>query len=226
MGNKRSQEKLLTISECLNKTNKLSFATSPSKTIQVLSDLYKQKNYEKCVKLINTTKLDLKLVLLILEKCSEEELLHLVKMNRFKVLIIFYTKSDVDDQKRIEFILKTNPQRFLEPTLKLLPIKYIEFLLKENVKISQKYLTDTIKTNDIKVFTLLYSKYIESNNEKKINNYLLENAIVFNDRDIALFLIEKIGIKNISLESLYNLADKDMKLFLDKILKKRIELLT
>src|SRR5277367_2400493 len=107
--------------------------------METFSFLYKNKNYKQCVEFINSHLMDLKLIEITLRDSSDEALIYFANnLNTFTMLRIFYCNcivNDINNRKRIEFILKINIQKYLWPTIKLLPIEYTHFLLDQKVKI-------------------------------------------------------------------------------------------
>lgn len=199
--------------------------------------LYKNKNYKQCVEFIDSHLMDLKLIEITLRDCSDEALIYFANnLNTFIMLRIFYCNSIMNDinRKRTEFILKTNIQKYLWPTIKLLPIEYTQFLLDQKVKIYYKHLLFTIEHNKSDIFYLLLDKPVLKKNEKKdeneikndLNKSFLKYSIIYKNRDTALFLINKIGLKNVDIDPLNKIANKEMKPFLDEILKQKISLLS
>lgn len=230
MGNKTSKktiEQKLIVSKTSEQKLVVAKIDKPIKTdIEILKSLYEQKNYNKFMKYIPKEKISLKLISKILKDCSDEELSIFIKnMNRFTIIRIFYTFSEIKDSRRIEFILQSDPQKFLQPTIKLLPKKCLEFLMKYEVKIHVSDFLFLIRKGRKDKFSILLNKGFLLIKEENLK-YLLGQAIIEEQRDIFLSMIGKIGLKNIDFDYLYKCVIRDeMKIFLDELLKQRISLI-
>src|SRR5579862_858722 len=152
-------------------------------------------------------------------------------INRYTILTILKHNPD-----RLEYVLKSNPSKYLIPTIKILSVKYdihyVKFLLNLGINTTPSSILSAIEYGNNSMALLLldkltYKHYPQMSKEEtliKLYNCFLQYTVIHCKKDILISLMEKIRFEQIDFNKLYeNCKKQTMKSFLDTILTKKLE---
>ena len=165
----------------------------------------------------------------ILNSLPEDHFHNLVNKNMNCYFLINTFKND---KIKLEYILKSNPQKYLFVAITELSDYYIKFLLDFGAKPTPKIIDKAIEHRSNEIFNLLIDELVK-NNEKEnklrvgINEYYnicLNRAVLSKKKDIILSIIGRMKFETINFDDLYKnyCFDDGIKQFLDKILEAKI----
>jgi hypothetical protein len=167
----------------------------------------------------------IKLIILSLPDNIFDLLINIKNINR--VIFLHVIKNNT---QKLEYTLKSNPQKYLIPTIIALSDKYhdyyIEFLLKLGIRLSKFSILKAIQYSSNSIVLLLLDNYVRNNNKEShilLYNWLLQASILEKRKDIFISLTPKIKFEEINFKKLYQYSNKNMKLFLDNILNEKVK---
>lgn len=216
--------------------NKINKINSKEDEYEKLNNLYITKDWNKLIDELTlylsypsqkspTIKVRelIKLIILSLPDNIFDLLLNIKNIN--KVIFLHVIKNNT---QKLEYTLKSNPQKYLIPSIIALSDKYhnyyIEFLLKLGSRSSRLNILKSIKYSSSSGVLLLLDNYIKNNNKDSdilLYNWLLQCAVLEERKDIFNSLMIKIKFEEINFKKLYHYSNKNMRLFLDNILNEK-----
>jgi len=184
--------------------------------IETIKSLHTNKNWDELIVKVNKyfvkniKDLDLISKLLIdLPQENFESFIKNTKINRYTILRLFMKNKMIEGKEdRIKYILKTDPQKYLGPTVNILSLEYIVFLLGFDIKIDGYIILDSIKKRNNYILSLLLNEGVKIKTETKesfirIYNSFLSMALISNKKDMFITIMNKMSFVEIDFNALF-----------------------